>query len=238
MKNISYYLKKILSYLEIILAMMGYVLKHVTVKRTIIMLIAISISIYFIIYQSHNSKLAFIYFILAEVLYISFIYLVLAKNGYRKWFIKKWGEEKGFLVFEGVLGFLFFNNGASIGYLTSATSQNLFNFIPNKFILVIVAIMFVFGFMVKIFAAKATSIDIYYWKDMFLDRKISEFVVSGPYKYFNNPMYGVGQLQGYAMAIWYGSGYGLLVALLNQCLIFSFYYSVEKKFINSIYKIN
>jgi len=58
---------------------------------------------------------------------------------------------------------------------------------------------------------------------------------SGPYKYFKNPMYGLGQLQAYAMAIWYGSMYGLTAAFLNQVLIFTFYYLVEIRFINRVY---
>jgi protein-S-isoprenylcysteine O-methyltransferase Ste14 len=159
----------------------------------------------------------------------------LPKNGYRKWFIKKFGEEKGFLVYEAILGFLFLINGLSIGYVASATTGELFNFIPKILLIIISGIMFFGGFIIKILAAKVTSIEIYYWKDMFLGRKICEFVVTGPYKYFSNPMYGVGQLQAYAMAIWYGSIYGLLIALINQCLVFSFYYIEEKKFINRIY---
>jgi protein-S-isoprenylcysteine O-methyltransferase Ste14 len=91
------------------------------------------------------------------------------------------------------------------------------------------------GFLIKMFAAKVVSIEIYYWKDMFLGRKICDFVVSGPYKYLSNPMYGFGQMQAYAAALWYGSGYGLLAAFLNQCLIFTFYFMVEKKFIERTY---
>jgi protein-S-isoprenylcysteine O-methyltransferase Ste14 len=71
---------------------------------------------------------------------------------------------------------------------------------------------------------------------MFMGRKISDFVLSGPYKYFKNPMYGIGQLPGYAMAIWYGSKYGLIAACLNQGLIFLFYFLVERKFIQRIYQ--
>ncbi|TSA34984.1 MAG: hypothetical protein D4R64_10725 [Porphyromonadaceae bacterium] len=90
-------------------------------------------------------------------------------------------------------------------------------------------------FFIKIWSAKVVSIDIYYWKDMFLGKKITEFVETGPYKFLSNPMYGIGQLQAYALAIWYGSEIGLLAALINQVLIFSFYFTVEKKFIKRIY---
>ncbi|MDP2856064.1 MAG: methyltransferase [bacterium] len=234
----SSFFKKIRSFFELLLSILGYVPKHATVLRTIVMSAALAFSVYLALYQAHNSKLALVYFVIAEVFYIGFIYAVLSKNGYRHRFIKKWGDEnKGFLAFEATLGLLFFNNGVGIGYVASATSGNLFGFISKEPLFAIAAVMFAVGFTIKILAAKAASIDIYYWKDMFLGRKIGEFVVTGPYKYFHNPMYGIGQLQAYAVAIWYGSAYGLLAALLNQCLVFSFFYLVEKKFINRIYQV-
>jgi protein-S-isoprenylcysteine O-methyltransferase Ste14 len=169
--------------------------------------------------------------LITEIIYLGFLTLVLRKNGYRHWFIKKWkSEKKAYLAYEGVLGLLFFNNALSIGYLTSSTTGNLFHFINKELLFVMVAALFVTGFLVKIWAAKIVSIDIYYWKDMFLGRKISNFVVTGPYKYFSNPMYGVGQLQAYAIAIWYGSAYGLIIAFLNQLLIFLFYYNFRLNF--------
>ena len=123
-----------------------------------------------------------------------------------------------------------------MGYLVSSTAGNLFYFINKEILFVITATLFIIGFIVKIWAAKVVSIDIYYWKDMFLGRKISKFVVTGPYKYISNPMYGVGQLQAYAIAVWYGSAYGLIAAALNQSLIFLFYYLIEKKFIGRVYQ--
>jgi hypothetical protein len=48
-------------------------------------------------------------------------------------------------------------------------------------------------------------------------------------------MYGIGQLPAYATAIWYGSINGLLAAIVNQLLIFTFYFLAEKKFIKRIY---
>jgi len=230
---------KAIEFLELFISMSGYVVKHATIPRTIIMLVMVLFSVYLSVYQTHNSKLALIYFIIAEIVYLGFIYLVLPKNGYRKWFIKKWGEEKGFLIYETILGVIFFNNGMSIGYFALANSGNLFKYIPKIIpdisVYLIAAIMFVVGYVVKILATKATTIEIYYWKDMFLGRKTCEFVVAGPYKYLNNPMYGLGQLQAYAIAIWYASAWGLLIALINQGLVFLFFYTEEKKFIKRVY---
>jgi len=233
----SKFLREISDYIVLILSMSGYVPKHATILRTIVMSLVLLFSLYLTVFQTLNSQFALIYFLVAEILYIGFIYLVLPENGYRHWFINKWGSEaKGYLAFEAVLGFLFLNNVISIAYITSSTPGNIFDFIPKELLFMIVAVMSIVGLVVKILSAKVASIDIYYWKDMFLGRKIRDFIVAGPYKHFNNPMYGIGQLQGYAIAVWYGSLVGLCVAVLNQCLVFSFFFLEEKKFIEKVYR--
>lgn len=221
--------------LEILLSISGYVPKHASVLRTIVMSTALLFCLYIYSFQTTNKPLAVAYFAISEIAYIGFLFLSLSKNGLRKWYIRKWGEEKGFLAFEATIGFLFFNNGTSIGFMSLVMAGDTFSNFPELLIGVIVVSMFTFGFWIKIWAAATTGIDTYYWKDMFLDRKIRDFVVSGPYKYFSNPMYGVGQMQAYAIAISYGSIPGLIVAVLNQFLVFSFFYTVEKSFINRIY---
>lgn len=236
MKNrLSGFTHKLFSFIELIISMAGFVPRHATTPRIIAFAASILFSLYVSEYQPDNVSLAFFYFALSELLYIGFISVVLSKNGLRLWFVKKWGDEGGYLVFEAILGILFFHNALSIGYVASATSDG-FSFDINRYVfLILIGIPFIAGFIIKILAAKAVSVDIYYWKDMFLGRKICDFVVTGPYKYFSNPMYGVGQMQAYAAALWYVSGYGLLAAFLNQALIFTFYYMSEKKFISRVY---
>lgn len=230
--------KKVYDFLILLISIAGYVPKNATILRTLAMVASLAMAIYLGNYQPDNSNLAISYFFLIEVLYLGFITIVLSENGLRHWFIKKLGENDGYLAFEAILGFLFFHNGVSIGYMASTNPDRLFTFINTDFLLIIVAVMFISGFTIKVLAAKAVTVDIYYWKDMFLGEKISDFVITGPYKYFRNPMYGIGQLQAYAIAIWYGSIYGLMAALLNQLLIFSFYYLIEKKFIKRVYQNN
>jgi len=237
MHTITNLIKRVNHLFVLLISMAGYVPKNATIFRTIALLSSLAFAFYLGRYQSGNLDLAISYFVLSEVCYLGFITIVLSENGLRHWFTRIWGNEnEGYLAYETVLGFLFFHNGVSIGYIASATSGNIFNFIPENFLFSIIAIMFITGFTIKILAAKVVSIEIYYWKDMFLGRKICDFVVTGPYKYFSNPMYGIGQLQAYATAIWYGSTYGLLAAFLNQFLIFMFFYLVEKKFIKRVYQ--
>lgn len=230
-------IKEVYQYFIILISMAGFVPKNVTISRVIAIAFSIIFAIYLGKFQPDNSDLAIWYFLFSEIFYVGFLMIVLSKNGLRLWFIKKWGNENdGYLTYEALLGFLFFHNAISIGYIASSTPDTLFNFIPQDFLAILVAIMFIAGFAIKISAAKIVTIEIYYLKDMFVGRKISDFVETGPYKYLSNPMYGIGQLQAYATAIWYGSKYGLIAAILNQVLVFSFFYLVEKKFIKRTYQ--
>jgi protein-S-isoprenylcysteine O-methyltransferase Ste14 len=235
-KHLNNIFRGAFNYTILLISMSGFVPKNATGFRKILIIVSLIFIFYFVKYQHDNSRAAVIYFIISEICYIGFITSVLSENGLRNWFVKKWGSEyQGYIAYETILGFLFLQNGAGIGYIASSNPGNLFRFIPEEILFAIVIIMFTTGLIIKILAAKAVSIEIYYWKDMFLGRKISDFIVSGPYKYFSNPMYGIGQLQSYAVAIWYGSKYGLLAAFLNQSLLFLFYFMVERKFIRRIY---
>jgi protein-S-isoprenylcysteine O-methyltransferase Ste14 len=229
-------MRKIRDLIEIVISMAGFVPRTATIFRIIIMAASLCFSFYLTIYEALNPGIAIIYFLVAEILYLGFISSVLPENGLRHWFIRKWGDEKkGYRAYETILGFLFFHNGASIGYIASSSPGTLFNIDDKGIFFLVLPFLIAFGFGIKIWAAKVVSVDIYYWKDMFLGRKICDFVVTGPYKYFSNPMYGIGQLPAYATAIWYGSINGLIAAFVNQLLIFTFYFLAEKKFIKRVY---
>jgi len=229
-------IKKITELIEIVISMAGFVPRSATMFRIIIMAASLGFSFYLTIFNPLNPGTAIIYFILAEILYLGFISSVLPEKGLRHWFVQKWGDEKkGYRAYETILGFLFFHNGASIGYIASSSPGTLFNIDDRGIIFLVLPLLIAIGFIIKIWAAKVVSVDIYYWKDMFLGRRICDFAATGPYKYFSNPMYGIGQLPAYATALWYGSQTGLIAAVVNQLLIFTFYFLAEKKFIKRVY---
>lgn len=229
------YFLKVYKLIILLISMAGFVPKNATRSRIFIMISSVLLALYFTHYQPYNADLAVLYFIFSEVFYLSFITIVLSKNGLRHWFMRKWGNN-GYITYETILGFLFFHNAASIGYIASSTPGSLFSFIQRDLLSVIVFIMFFSGFIIKVLAAKSVTIEVYYWKDMFLGKKVTEYVENGPYRFFKNPMYGIGQIQAYATAMWFGSEYGLVAAFLNQAFIFTFYYLVEKKFIKRTYQ--
>ena len=228
-------MRRIQKLIYTILSISGFVPNHLTLTRLIFMGTSVWFSIA-ILPQFFVLKYAIGYFLISTILYIGFIYLVLPKKGLRLNLIKKFGEEKAYLYYEGFLAFAFLHNGISLSFISqSSAGYGPWDGIPSTITIIIAILLTALGLGTKIWAAYVVGIPIYYWKDMFLGRKIQHFVVSGPYKYFANPMYGIGQLQVYAIALYYESFYGLLFGAINQSLIFLFYLTVEKSFIKRTY---
>lgn len=229
-------MKKLLNLFSLVLSISGFVPGHATVLRTIVMTVTFFFSIHLVNSNQVNPAYAIAFYVFSTAAYIGFLYMVLPENGLRHWFMKRFGGEKrGYLAYEAAVAFLFFISGTAIGYISVAFDHTIPFTVDYAVIRPVSLLLFVVGWVVKIWAAKVVGVDIYYWKDMFYGRRISGFVAEGPYKYINNPMYGLGQLQTYATALWYLSLHGLIAALVYQMAIFSFYHLQEKKFIRKIY---
>jgi hypothetical protein len=92
------------------------------------------------------------------------------------------------------------------------------------------------GIIVKVWATVVVGVDVYYYRDMFLGRPVSPFVGGGPYRFFRNPMYGVGQLHAYGVAILMSRSWsGVFAAALCHSLIYVFYFTAELPFIRRAY---
>ena len=218
-----------------ILSISGFVPEHMTWVRSVFMLGSILLTV-FVLTEYLHVNYAIAYFVGSTLVYLGFIFLVLPERGLRLKLIEKLGEEKAYLYYEGFLAFAFFHNGASLTFISqSSVGSGFLENIPAVIVMGLVAILFAVGLVVKIWSAYVVGIPIYYWKDMFLGRKVSDFVVTGPYKYLSNPMYGIGQIQVYAIAIYYNSIYGLIFGAINQALVFLFYFAAEKPFIYRTY---
>lgn len=229
-------LKKIGHMFKLALSISGFVPGHATILRTVVMSFAFFFSIHLVNTEAMAATAAIWFYLLSTAAYIGFLYTVLPENGLRHWFMRTFGSRReGYLAYEAVLAFLFFVNGTSIGYV-SKVFENTLPFDGNMATVRPVAfVLFVIGWGMKLWATKVVGVDIYYWKDMFYGKKISRFAAEGPYKFVNNPMYGPGQLQTYATALWFWSFQGLLAAALYQLAVFSFYHFQEKKFIRKVY---
>jgi hypothetical protein len=218
-----------------VLSISGFVPEHMTVARSVFMAASVLASI-FLLPKYAKLSFAVSYFAFTTLVYIGFIFAVLPEKGLRLSMIKKFGKEDAYLFYEGFLAFAFFHNGAGLTFISqSSAGSGFWGSCPQLYVFGLFLVLLLLGLVTKIWSAYVVGIPIYYWKDMFLGRGICEFCASGPYKYLTNPMYGVGQLQVYAIAVYYNSIYGLLFGAVNQALVFLFYFVAEKKFIQRVY---
>jgi protein-S-isoprenylcysteine O-methyltransferase Ste14 len=227
--------KTIRKLIHTILSISGFVPEHLTLLRSFFMFGSVLVTI-FLLPENNNVDFAIVYFVCSTIVYIGFLFLVLPERGLRLKLIEKLGEEQAFLYYEAFLAFAFFHNGVGLSFISqSSAGSGFFGTIPVTLTFAVFAVLFAAGMGIKIWSAYVIGIPIYYWKDMFLGKKVSDFIVTGPYKYFNNPMYGIGQIQVYGIAIYYDSVYGIIFGAINQGLVFLFYFTVEKPFIYRTY---
>jgi protein-S-isoprenylcysteine O-methyltransferase Ste14 len=231
---------------EIVLAMSGIIVRRLTVLRIVSILGSFAFY-YAVLLRNASLSWALWYFAFATVIHYVLLFGIFARNkeSWSQLLIRRYGEERGFLIYEALMAFVFCHNGLSTGFVCTATANTGLEFIPallpltttqQAYVLPTIGICCsLIGFPVKIWATRVVGIDTYYYKDLFLRRPVAEFKVAGPYKWLDNPMYGVGHLHGYGVALISGSLVGVLAVAFNQLCIWSFYFLIEKPHIIEVY---
>jgi protein-S-isoprenylcysteine O-methyltransferase Ste14 len=179
-----------------------------------------------------HPRLSAIYFAATVAFYYGGNTVILGASTARRW-IARHGEEAAFRRYETILGLMFVNQGLGLGAMASLSAYALP--IPEHLALAAGIALAAIGLVVKVWATAVLGVDVYYYKDLFLGRPVSQFVARGPYRFLSNPMYGIGQLHAYGYAIAMRSSSGLLAAALCHALIYVFYFAVEKRFVARVY---
>ena len=91
------------------------------------------------------------------------------------------------------------------------------------------------GVAVKLWAAAALGADGYYWRDFFEPETRPAPTIAGPYRWLRNPMYTVGYVQTYGLALLVASLPGLVAAVFSQGAIVAFYRLVERPHYQRLY---
>ena len=151
--------------------------------------------------------------------------------------VARWGEDRAYRIYETILGLMFINQGLGMGCV-GALALGPRWLLPGPPLLLglVGAALCAVGLTVKVWATLVAGVDVYYYRDMFLGRPVSPFVASGPYRVLRNPMYGVGQLHAYGIAILISRSWnGLIAAAICHALIYVFYFTAERPFIRRTY---
>ena len=212
--------------LSTVLAMSGWRLEHL--RFPWVLGGAASFLLAHAVASRGDPRLTMAYFVATAAFYYGGNAVILGSRIGRSW-VARLGEEPAFRRYETVLALMFMNQGLGLGAMASSGGPALP--LSAGSALVLGLSLGAVGLVVKVWATSLLGVDVYYYKDLFLGRPVSSFVVRGPYRVFANPMYGVGQLHAYGYAIVCRSWSGLVAAALCQALTYLFYFAVERPFV-------
>jgi hypothetical protein len=220
-----------------ILAASGIMIDHITPLRLLtIVLILCNIILTYIFQASITLHFAVVYFIVLFTIRYIILFTSFGEGGLAQKMTFYFGEKKAYAYYEAVTGFLFFYRSTSFNLLVVQTAHSwaVFDLYQNTFIILAWIMIFV-ATVVNVWGTMIIGIDVYYYKDMFVQKPIGSFEVKGPFRYFSNPMYSIGQFNAYGLALLSGSTWGLLAAALNQVVMYVFYYACEKPHIERLF---
>jgi protein-S-isoprenylcysteine O-methyltransferase Ste14 len=216
---------------HVLFAMSGILIDKLTYIRLLqFIIIVISFLFYKEVLSYSDFRIALAYFLLVWLTRYLFLFTSFIKGGIAERLKSRFGEERGFEVYQFFTAIMFFQGTLSFSLLVNKSSLLDFWVLKSyQDVLVAAGIMVsATGMLVNVWSALIIGIDVYYYKDLFVGRPVTEFKKEGPYKFISNPMYAVGQAGGYGTALMFGSFAGIAGILLNQVLMYIFYYTIEK----------
>lgn len=163
----------------------------------------------------------------ARFAYVGYVWVGLTRQQSDGWWTRRWGIAGGFARFR---------RGASIVMTLDATSfvaaclvgwGTLPVIVPRPAGVVLGGMLVLLGVGTKLWAAATLGDKAYYWYNFFTPAAPVVRASAGPYRYLKNPMYTVGYLQTYGLALISGSLTGLIASICDQAAILVFHWRVE-----------
>jgi protein-S-isoprenylcysteine O-methyltransferase Ste14 len=170
-----------------------------------------------------------VYHVASRLAYVLYIATALTLERRRRSFTLRWGVAEGFRRFRRSAALLMNNDAVSFVVLAGATRGTL-RLEPAPAVLLIGAGLCVVGVATKLWAARTLGIKAYYWYDFFAGPQGSPSR-SGPYRLLRNPMYTVGYVQTYGLALLLQSAPALAAGLFDQLAILAFHRWVERPYV-------
>jgi protein-S-isoprenylcysteine O-methyltransferase Ste14 len=172
--------------------------------------------------------IALAYHFASRLAYVCYIGLTLARQDRSGYLTERHGAEGAFRRFRRVAGALMFNDAASFVVLCVVTRDTLRLPVPHGVMLAVGGFLVLVGIAVKAWATATLGAGAYYWRDFFVPVERPVPATAGPYPFLKNPMYSVGYLPTYGLALVTASLPGLIASVIDQAAILAFYRFVEK----------
>ncbi len=172
---------------------------------------------------------ALAYALASRLAYVFFVGIALRRQERDGAYTRRWGVEAGFQRFRRVASLVMTNDVLAFVVLCVVTHHTLAVGVPRSLELVVGWVLVVVGIGVKVWATATLGGRPYYWYNFFAPAGPEVAVkLAGPYRLLKNPMYTIGYLQAYGLALVVASLPGLIAAAFAQAAILAFYHAVEK----------
>jgi protein-S-isoprenylcysteine O-methyltransferase Ste14 len=171
---------------------------------------------------------ALAYHLASRLAYVSYIWITLGRQDRTAYLTARHGAEQAFRSFRRMAAVLMYNDAASFVLLCVVTRHTLQLPVPPIVMLAVGAVLVLVGVAVKAWATATLGAGAYYWRDFFVAAERPVPATAGPYPFLKNPMYSVGYLPTYGLALVTGSLPALIASAIDQAAIFAFHRWVEE----------
>lgn len=170
----------------------------------------------------------FAYAILSRLAYVLFVGWTLRREERERAYATRFGPADGFRRFRRRAAWVM-NHDALAFILLCVLTRNTWALPISPAITIAAgAALAIVGLGIKAWAARTLGSDAYYWHNFFDPEEAIGPVTSGPYRFVSSPMYTIGYLQTYGLALILRSFPGIIAAVFSQVSILAFYYVVER----------
>ena len=175
-----------------------------------------------------SALLSVLYLVASRLAYVVGVGFALTQQDRKQFFTRRYGVDGGWKRFRSIASPIMLNDGIAFVTLNVMTMNTLAIDVPRVAVIIFGFVIGITGIVVKVWATATLGPKAYYWHNFFAPHDAPAPKATGPYKYFKNPMYGIGYLQTYGLALVLGSLPGLIAAAFMQAGIFAFNHFVEK----------
>ncbi|HWC72499.1 MAG TPA: PEMT/PEM2 methyltransferase family protein [Gemmatimonadales bacterium] len=171
---------------------------------------------------------AFAYAIASRLAYVLFVGITLRREDRESRYVRALGPVEGFRRFRRIAAFVMNNDAVAFIILCFVSRDTLALPVSSTASFIAGLVLAIVGVGTKLWAAGTLGSDAYYWRNFFDPVSARGPVSSGPYRFVSNPMYTVGYLQTYGLALILRSLPGLVASVFAQVAILVFHVTVEK----------
>jgi len=170
----------------------------------------------------------FTYAVLSRMAYVVFVGGVLRREEREGRYTGRFGRAEAFRRFRRNAAVIMHHDAFAFIVLCFATRNTWHLALPAIATVAVGAVLVVIGLGTKFWAARTLGSNAYYWHNFFDPEAAIGPVSTGPYRFISSPMYTIGYLQTYGLALMLRSLPGVIAAVFSQTAILAFYFLVEK----------